>query len=149
MRKLPILIGTLLAIAAPGFAAEDPIDTRQALMSSNGASAGVSGAILKGELDYNPVVGRAAIISMHAAAEAFGDYFPEGSGDDPRTEASPKIWTDMAGFMTELEEFRTKSAAAVEAAGKDGPADVEAFKAAMTPVLGMCKECHETYRVEK
>jgi cytochrome c556 len=39
-------------------------------------------------------------------------------------------------------------AAAVEAAGEDGPADVEAFRTAMNPVLGTCKECHETYRID-
>ena len=35
----------------------------------------------------------------------------------------------------------------MEAAGEDGPADLAAFKAAVGPVLGNCKSCHESYRV--
>lgn len=149
MRKLPIAIAALALVAAPVFGAEDPIAVRKALMSSNGASAGLAGAMLKGELDYSPVIGKAALVGLAATAKAFGDYFPEGTADDPRTEASPKIWEDMAGFMAKLEEFESKSAAAVEAAGKEGPGDIEAFKAAATPVLGTCKDCHETYRIDK
>lgn len=148
MRKLPILIGTLAWLATPGFAADDPVAVRQALMSSNGTSAAMSGAVLKGELDYSPAIGRAAISALAATAMAFGDYFPEGTADDPRTEASPRIWEDMEGFMAELEEFQTVTATALEAAGEDGPADAAAFQAAIQPVLGSCKDCHETYRID-
>ena len=38
--------------------------------------------------------------------------------------------------------------AAADASGKDGPADADAFKAAAEPVLGTCKTCHDTYRLE-
>lgn len=148
MNKLPMLAGALLALAVPAHAADDPIAVRQALMSSNGASAGMAGAVLKGELPYNPAIGKAVLVSLNATAMAFGDYFPEGSGDDPRTEAAPKIWQDMADFRAKLDEFQAKTSAAVQAAGKEGPADAEAFKAAVQPVLGTCKDCHESYRID-
>ena len=54
----------------------------------------------------------------------------------------------MAGFQTMLTKFGTDVAAAVAAAGKDGPADKAAFVAAVQPVLANCKTCHEGYRIE-
>jgi cytochrome c556 len=148
MRKLPIILGTLAALAAPALAADDPIAVRQALMENNGAAAGLAGAVMKGELDYDPVIGRAAIAAMHATGEAIGDFFPEGSADPERSRAAPRIWDDMAGFQAELEEFRAAAASAAEASGDDGPADAEAFTAAVRPVLETCRSCHETYRLE-
>jgi cytochrome c556 len=148
VRKLPILIGALAALAAPALAADDPIAVRQALMSNNGSASAVAGGVLKGELPYSPAVGRAVINAWQATALAIGDFFPEGTDDASRSDASPKIWEDMAGFQGALGKFQAAAASAVEASGRDGPADAEAFKAAAEPVLGTCKTCHDTYRVQ-
>lgn len=148
MKTLLFPIVGLALLAMPAVAADDPIAVRQVLMSSNGASAAVAGAVLKGELDYSPVVAKSVFTSMAAVAQAFGDYFPEGSADPARSDAAPRIWEDAAGFETELTEFREITATALEAAGKDGPADAAAFQAALQPVLGTCRSCHETYRLE-
>ena len=43
MKKLPILIGLFATLAVPGFAADDPISVRQALMDSNGGAVAVAG----------------------------------------------------------------------------------------------------------
>ena len=149
MRRLAITSATLAILALPAFAAEDPIGVRQALMDNNGTAAAVAGAIMKGELDYGPVVGKAVIYAMSATAAAYGDFFPEGSEDAARSNASPKIWQDMAGFQTEMDKFKAATAKAREISGKDGPPDAEAFKAAMGPIFDSCKSCHEAYRVEK
>jgi cytochrome c556 len=148
MKRLPLLIGALAALAIPAFAAEDPIAVRQALMSNNGGAAGVSGAIMKDELAYAPVVGKAALLAFSATAQAYGDFFPEGTLDPARSAASPKIWEDMAGFQAELAKFQAAAAAGVEAAGRDGPADKAAFAAAVQPILQSCQSCHEGYRTE-
>ena len=58
---------------------------------------------------------------------------------------SPKIWQDMAGFEAKLAQFQKDTDAA--AAAK--PADLDAFKAVVGPVLKNCKGCHEDYRVKK
>lgn len=149
MKKFAFAASAFLISTTLVTAADDPIAVRQALMESNGASAGASGAMLKGEMDYNPAVAKAAINALHATALAFGDYFPEGSETGGDTTASPKIWEDMEGFQEAVTKFQTDAAAAVEASGKDGPADLEAFKAAITPVLGNCKGCHEDFRIKK
>jgi cytochrome c556 len=149
VKKLPILVGALMALAVPGLAADDPVAVRQRLMDNNGSAAAMAGAVMKGELEYSPVIGKAAVNAVAATAAAVGDFFPEGSGTGDKTAASPKIWEDMAGFQAALQKFQTAVAGAVQASGKDGPADADAFKTAMEPVLGTCKGCHDTYRVNK
>ena len=44
--------------------------------------------MLKGEIPYSPVLGKAVIAALDATAAAFGDYFPEGSAD--RRRARPR-----------------------------------------------------------
>ncbi len=146
MRRLPILIGAL-ALASAGYAADDPIATRQALMDNNGAAAALAGAVMKDQVAYSPVIGKAVIVAFRATAHAYGDYFPEGSADPARSNASPKIWEDPAGFQAELGKFQANVAAAFEAAGKDGPADKAAFGAAVQPIFKSCTSCHEAYQL--
>ncbi|WP_459356657.1 c-type cytochrome [Roseibium sp. M-1] len=139
------LTASLGLAGAAALAADDPIATRQALMAATGAAAGLSGGMMKGEIAYSPVAGKAAIASLRAVSLSYGDYFPAGS-DQGETGAAAKIWEDPDGFAAELAKFSDATAAASQASGKDGPADVDAFKAAVGPVLGTCKSCHETYR---
>lgn len=148
MKKLLLAVSVLAMSASAVIAADDPIAVRKALMQAVGAAAGASGAMMKGEMDYNPGVAKLAIAAVNASSHAFGDYFPDGSTSDAST-ASPKIWEDMAGFKAAAAKFAGDSAAAMQASGKDGPADLDAFKAAMGPVLGNCKTCHEAFRVQK
>jgi cytochrome c556 len=126
-------------------AAEDPIVTRQALMASVGAAAGLGGGMMKGEIAYSPAAGKAAIATLRAVSLSYGDFFPAGS-DQGKTNAAAAIWENSDGFAAELAKFSEAADKAWQASGKDGPADVEAFKAAIGPVFGTCKSCHETYR---
>ena len=61
------------------------------------------------------------------------------------TEAKVTIWTDRAGFEGELDKFATR----VDAALAASPDSLEALKGAAGPVFQACKNCHESYRVEK
>lgn len=146
--KLPIVIGALGLSAVAAFAADDPVAARQAIMDGNGAAAAVAGGMLKDEIPYDPAVGKVVIATFNATAHTFGDYFPEGSADPAKSGAAPKIWEDPAGFQTALARFSTDVAAALQASGKDGPPDKAAFQAAVQPVLGNCKTCHESYRLK-
>ncbi|MCG8564863.1 MAG: hypothetical protein MI747_07250, partial [Desulfobacterales bacterium] len=51
------LVAGLGLAGAIAHAADDPIATRQAIMSSVGAAAGLGGGMMKGEIPYNPVAG--------------------------------------------------------------------------------------------
>jgi len=148
VRKLPIAIGLFALLAAPAFAADDPISVRQSLMDSNGGAAAVAGGTMKDQIPYNPTVAKSVILAWAAVANSYGSFFPEGSIDPARSHASPKIWEDVAGFQAELDKFKASTAAAVKAAGKDGPADKAAFAAVAGPVLESCKTCHESYRTK-
>jgi len=147
-RIFKIAVAAVLLVTGTAFAADDPIAVRKALMQATGAAAGLSGGMMKGEIAYNPAAGKSAIASLRAVAHSLGDYFPEGSltGD---TTASPKIAEDADGWNKALAKFIADTDAAAKASGKDGPADLDAFKAAAGPVLGNCKACHEAFRVKK
>jgi cytochrome c556 len=148
MKSLAIALGALGLTAVAAFAADDPIEARQAIMDANGASTAVAAGLLKDEIAYSPAVALSVIAAFNATAHTFGDYFPEGSADPARSAAAPAIWEDAAGFEAALTKFSTDVAAAVQAAGKDGPPDKAAFQAAIQPVLGNCRTCHETYRLK-
>lgn len=145
MRHAICALGLGLALGAPVFAEDNPVDAREALMSANGAASAVAGGMLKGDIPYTPAVGKSVIATFDATAHTFGLLFPDGSTSK---EASPKIWSDRAGFDAELAKFQAAVADAVKASGKSGPADLDAFKAAAQPVLGTCKGCHQTYRLD-
>lgn len=138
----------VIAGVLPSGASGDPVETRKSIMQSVGAAAGLGGAMMKGEVDYSPAAGKAAIAAMDAAAHAFGAFFPEGTetGD---TTASPAIWSDAAGFEAQLAKLQAVTGAAMKASGRSGPSDLEAFKAVMGPVMGACRSCHEGYRVKR
>ena len=146
MQKILMLATVTAALTLPAFALEDVVTTRKNLMYSNGASAGLAGAMMKGEVEYSPAAGRAVLSSFNATSMAFGDYFPEGS-DTGDTKAKETIWSDPAGFEAELVKFQTSSAEGNAAGGREGPADLAAFQAAVLPVLDSCKTCHEGYHV--
>jgi cytochrome c556 len=148
-RGATILLGVFTLAAGAALAAEDPIKVRQLIMSGNGAAAAVAGGIMKDEIAYSPVLGKAVLASIAAAAASVGDYFPEGSLDPKRSEAAPSIWENAAGFDKALADFASDTAAGLEAAGRNGPADKAAFVAAVQPVLDNCKSCHKDFRVDK
>lgn len=149
MLRLPLLMlgGVLAAAAFAATAAEDPVATRKALMASNGGAAAVSGGFLKNEIAYDPTMARSVLLGFAATAAAFGDFFPEGSEDPANSKAAPAIWSDRAGFDAELAKYQAAAAAGAAAAGRDGPADLAAFQAAVQPVLGTCRSCHEAFQV--
>lgn len=149
MKKTAIALTALAFSAGIASAADDPIEIREALMEANGGAAGLSAGMLKGEIPYSPTAAKAALATFHGTALAFGNFFPEDSKTGGDTTASPKIWEDAEGFREKLAEFQADATAGFEAAGKDGPADLAAFKEAVMPVLQNCKGCHETYRIKK
>jgi cytochrome c556 len=147
MKGFALAVSIVAFSAASAIAADDPIATRKALMDANGAAADVSVSMLKGKLDYNPTVAASAIMTLRAVSHAYGSFFPEGS-DQGKTKASPKIWSDRAGFDKVLAKFKADADAAAKASGEDGPEDLEAFKAAVLPVFDNCKTCHQDYRLQ-
>ncbi|MBN8712481.1 MAG: cytochrome c [Xanthomonadales bacterium] len=148
--SLAVGLGASLAVAAAGaaLAADDPLVQRQALMDATAAAAALSGGMLKGEIPYDRTAAKSAITTLWAVSRNYGHLFPPGS-DTGKTEASPNIWKDRAGFDRHLAKFTADVDKAKDVSGKDGPTDLDSFKTVMNPVLANCKSCHEDYRLTK
>lgn len=150
--KAILSIGLVAGMAAVGMAGgaaladdEPPAKVRQDIMKTVGFSAKTAGKMVKGEEPYDPVKAELAMRAINAAATAVPNLFPEDSKTGYETEADPKIWEDMEGFLHEAHELKEHSARAA-AAAENG---LEAFKAEFVETAEYCKSCHESYRIEK
>ena len=82
--------------------------------------------------------------SIASWSKRMPDYFPAGSDIKP-SEASPKIWSDFAGFAAAAQlnwEASISLAKAAEMGDRD--AVINAFK----DTAASCKSCHKTYRLK-
>ncbi len=134
-----------LTAPAPAVAEQDPIQTRKAIMSNVGAAAGAAGAMVRGQVDYNPRVAQLAMRTIMSSALAFTHYFPEGSETGQMTEAAPKIWEDFATFETISADMALAAEQAVVAA----KGDLDSFRPAFAAVGRSCGACHEDFRIKK
>lgn len=143
MKRL-ILSAAVLAFGA-AFAFAGPAEDREAIMKERGKIVGGLSKVVKGETPFDA----AAVLEQLKALQANADkvdvaaLWPEGSQGD--TEASPKIWEDMAGFQAAHDKYKADVTAIVAAP----PADVAALQAAVGTVGKDCGGCHELYRVKK
>jgi len=144
MRNLLLAVcGAALATSAV-FA--DPMEEREALMKANGAAMGSLAPIVKGEKEFDATLVMDALAKLSSNAQKMdaAALWPEGSNTG-KSESSPKIWEDMAGFQAKIDKFQADTAAAVAAA----PADLEALKVQFGAVASNCGGCHEVYRLKK
>jgi cytochrome c556 len=144
----------LFVLAAAGLAgvwtlsaalADAPTKTRQDVMKSVGFATKTAAAMVKGKAPYDPVKAELAMRTVNAAITGFPHLFPEGSTTGDETEASPKIWEDMKGFLHIADEVREHSAVAAGAAKKG----LDEFKKEFAATTKYCKECHKEYRIKK
>ena len=123
------------------------IQVRHELMTSAALATKTAGAMLKKKMPYNPMTAELAMRTILSTAVTLDSFFPAASkpGKGSKSEASPKIWTDMEGFMKEAQMFKIAAGAAAKTAGK-GEAE---FKEGFLKVIKSCKSCHESYRIKK
>jgi len=129
-------------------ASEHPaIKARHKLMADSVFAAKQAGGMVKGATPYDAGKAELAMRLISAAAFNMDKYFPKDSipKKGSKSEASPKIWQDMADFLNEIEKFKTSSNAAIKLAGEGE----DAFKGGFMSVMKSCKSCHENYRIKK
>ena len=145
MAQATCLFGLAAAAAASvaatlAFAQGDVIQQRQALMKSNGASAGTLNKMVTGEVPFDAAAATSALETIAQNVAAFPTLFPEGS-DIGETRAGPAIWSDRAGFEAAAAKL---VADATAAASITTLGDLEA---AFPTIGGDCGGCHREYRL--
>lgn len=145
MKKTVVLALAVMFITGQATYAAEPQQERQETMKGVGQAMGQLGKTVKGEIDYDADAVAASFQTMNDASKNFLDKFPEGSETGHETEASPKIWSDRAGFEQAVKKLETDTHNALKAA----PQNLDEFKAAFGQVAQNCKTCHETYRLKK
>lgn len=126
-------------------AADEPQVVRQEMMKKVGGAMGALAGIAKGEKPYDAEVVKTALTTMDQVSKTFPEYFPAGSETGHETEASPKIWENMADFTAKSHAFGKEAETVLAAL----PADQAAVGAALGPIGKSCGGCHETYRIKK
>ena len=140
------IIASAMSVTVATTAIAGPVEERKELMKSVGKSLKVAIPMVKGEAPFDAAKAEEAMRTINGVPDKFAKLFPEGSGTHPKTEASPKIWQDMKGFLAKAEDLKVASAQAMVAAGKGA----DAFKAAVFgSLVKTCKGCHEGYRIKK
>lgn len=135
------LVAVTMTVSA--LAASDAIDQRQKLMKSNGAATKDLSGMLKGQTPFDLAKVQAALKVYQDDTAKFMVLFPDDSKTGGDTSASPKIWTDAAGFKAANEKFIAEAKAASLAI-----IDEASFKATIPGVIKNCGDCHEAYRVK-
>lgn len=144
---MALLSTSVSAISAEADSTQDDISARQALMDASAAAAGLSAAMLKKEMPYNPAAAKSAITTLWAASHTLAPFFDDAPLKGEDTSASPNIWKNNASFQKELQGYIDDTNAAKKIAGKEGPVDLATFKTAIVPVLNHCKACHQDYKL--
>ena len=123
---------------------EDAIKYRKAVMTLQGAHFGRIAAMASGRVPFDAAAASEnATIFEVATRLPLGGFSPGSDKGD--TKAKPEIWSDTAKFRAVGEKLNA-DAVKLLAAAKSG--NLDAIKAAVGPVGGTCKACHDDFRKE-
>lgn len=143
-----VAAAVLTAMAGTAAFAADPIETRKATMKAiGGAFGGVLVKMVKGEIPYDAAAAKAAGATLVEKSKGIdvAVLFPKGSETGGETTASPKIWDDTAGFKAALSKLQDTAAAQAPNVDKG----LDQLKVAVAELGKTCKNCHDTYRIQK
>lgn len=141
-----LILGGGLASAQSAF--DNQLKARQGLMRLVGWNVGVLGGMARGKVEYNAEEAQAAADNLVALSKLHqAPLWPSGSDnfDTEGTRALPAIWESPADFQAKWQEFGTAVSALQQVAGNGA----EGLGAAVGPVGGTCKSCHEKYQAPR
>lgn len=152
-RPVPFLLpalavaGLMLGLGAGALgvraAGPDPILERQGIMKHFAATSKQAAAIAKGQAPFDAARAKALLAVYIEGGTRFPTLFPEDSKTGHDTQASPKIWEDMAGFHAAAQRIVDDATAAQAAT------DQASFAAAFGKIGGDCGACHKVYRLNR
>jgi cytochrome c556 len=149
MKRLLVAVPTVLGLAVSLPAAaqfqkpEDAVKYRKAAMTVMANHFGRIGAMANGKAPYDAgqAAANAEIVATMSKLPFVG--YVEGTAGTEKGSASPKIWTDRAGFDEKAKAMQDAVAKLVVASKGNS---VDQLKAAFGPVGQSCKGCHDNYR---
>jgi cytochrome c556 len=143
-RSIPLLIATALAVGVAGYAAAQnlaPITQRKALLKEIGDSVGPIGPMLRRERPFDLAAVQASLTIIARNAPQLPALFPSDNRTGGDTRALPALFERKAEVDALFARLGTAATAA-----RTAITDEATFRAQMPGVLGVCGECHRTYR---
>lgn len=139
----------VLVLSAPLLAVDEvqasPIEERQSLMSDTREALKPLIGMTRGQVAFDAQTVSESLAVFARTAEQAPELFPPGSDSGYDTEARETIWSDRAGFEQAFANFGD---AVAEAQAADIQS-LEALQPQLQGVLKTCKDCHDSYRIEK
>jgi cytochrome c556 len=120
------------------------IKERKEVFKAMGDAAKPTGAMLKGEADFDLAAIKNAIKVYQEKAAILPKLFPDDSKEGEKTEALPVIWENKADF-----EGRFAKLAEMAKAAETSITDADTFAEEWPKVMGNCGGCHKKYRKPK
>jgi cytochrome c556 len=156
MRKFATLAVCLLAgtLTCGVVHAEGPHDkaikARQAMFQLYSFSAGVLGAMAKGEMEYDAALAQEMADNLNAAANlGQSAFWPPGSDnsnpDNMKNRALPKIWETFPAIGENAQQLKDAASVLAAEAGNG----LDALRGSMGAVGKSCKGCHDEYRAKR
>ena len=121
---------------------EDAIKYRKASMTIMAAHFGRVAGMAAGRIPFDATAAANNAAVAEQMSKLHWPAFMEGSGSGD-TGAKPEIWSNAAGFKAAADKLQTAMTNLSNAA-KGG--NLDAIKAAVGPVGGACKGCHDDFR---
>jgi cytochrome c556 len=142
---IAVTASVALAGGHSGTPEEKTVGARNAMMGLYSFNLGILGDMMKGTTEYDAAKATAAAGQLAALAGADQSHlWIEGTeqGVVNGSRAKAEIWSDSAGFATQVSGFATATATLAAEAG-NGP---DALKAAFGGAGAVCGSCHKAYR---
>lgn len=154
--KIATKIGLLLvamALALPGFAAEDPnlklLKARQGEMQLRSFNAGPLFGMAKGQIEYNAELASTLANNLKTQLSLdMGRAWKQGTDNEAypgKTTALPKIWTTYP----EISEYGKKYKSAVTDLAAVAGNGLDGLKDKVGALGKSCKGCHDEFREKK
>lgn len=143
-------LATLAAVAMLAGAAQaqtlpKEVKARQGQFQIMAINVGILGAMAKGAVPFDETAAQAAAKSLVGVSMINpAPLFPEGTDAMAinGTRAEPAIWENLPDVLAKWDAFGA-AAAQMQTAAAEGP---QAIGAALGPLGGTCKACHDAYR---
>ncbi|MFP4155666.1 MAG: c-type cytochrome [Halothiobacillaceae bacterium] len=146
----PLVAAVALTLpAAPAFSdpAEDAIDYRQSVFNVAGWNFKKLGAMVKGEIDYDPAEFAAMAELVASMSRIAGEGFiPNSDSMFGETRAKDEVWSDREKFDEYLVDWQEASDQLVIAAGGG---DMKQIRATFKQTADSCKACHDDFRTKR